>query len=112
MSIESTFKLKRQLAATVLTLKLEKNTHIPDLATKIRILPGVAVVGQTEKVVRFLGGDAVVTLSVKFLPETDEIYKSLQDISLLIKKLPGVKSIAVEEFNKQSIEMDGKKIVF
>lgn len=112
MSIESTYKLKRKLATAVLSIKLEKQTHIPDLATKIRILPGVAVVGQQEKVARFMGGDAIVSLSVKFLPETDEIYKSLKDLSVLIKNLPGVKSIAVEEFNKQQISMNGKKIIF
>tara|TARA_R110001592_G_scaffold67881_5_gene208030 strand:- start:2118 stop:2450 length:333 start_codon:yes stop_codon:yes gene_type:complete len=110
--MESTFKLERKLSSSVVTLKLENQTHVPDLATKIRILPGVAVVGQKTKVARFMDGDALLTLSIKYLPQTDEIFRSLKDISLLIKKLPGVKSVTVETFNKRKITLKGKKIIF
>ena len=110
--MESTFKLERKLSSSVVTLKLENQTHVPDLATKIRILPGVAVVGQKTKVARFMDGDALLTLSIKYLPQTDEIFRSLRDISLLIKKLPGVKSVTVETFNKRKITLKGKKIIF
>jgi outer membrane receptor for ferrienterochelin and colicin len=110
--MESTYKLERKLSSTVVTLKLENQTHVPDLATKIRILPGVAVVGQKTKVARFMDGDALLTLSVKFLPQTDEIFRSLKDLSQLIKKLPGVKTVSVETFNKRRITLKGKKIIF
>jgi hypothetical protein len=110
--MESTYKLERKLSSTVVTLKLENQTHVPDLATKIRILPGVAVVGQKTKVARFMDGDALLTLSVKFLPQTDEIFRSLKDLSLLIKKLPGVKTVSVETFNKRKITLKGKRIIF
>jgi len=110
--MESTYKLERKLSSTVVTLKLENQTHVPDLATKIRILPGVAVVGQKTKVARFMDGDALLTLSVKFLPQTDEIFRSLKDLSHLIKKLPGVKTVSVETFNKRRITLKGKKIIF
>lgn len=110
--MESTYKLERKLSSTVVTLKLENQTHVPDLATKIRILPGVAVVGQKTKVARFMDGDALLTLSIKFLPQTDEIFRSLKDLSQLIKKLPGVKTVSVETFNKRRITLKGKKIIF
>jgi hypothetical protein len=110
--MESTYKLERKLSSVVITLKLESQTHVPDLATKIRILPGVAVVGQKTKVARFMDGDASLSLSIKFLPKTDEIYKSLKDISMMVKKLSGVKTVAVETFNKRNITLKGKKIVF
>ena len=55
---------------------------------------------------------SVLTLSIKYLPQTDEIFRSLKDISLLIKKLPGVKSVTVETFNKRKITLKGKKIIF
>lgn len=110
--MESTYKLERKLSSSVVTLKLENQTHVPDLATKIRILPGVAVVGQKTKVARFMDGDALLTLSIKYLPQTDEIFRSLKDISLLIKKLPGVKSVTVESFNKRKITLKGNKIIF
>jgi len=110
--MESLYKLERKLAAAVVTLKLENQTHVPDLATKIRILPGVAVVGQKNKVARFMDGDALLMLSIKYLPQTDEIYGSLKEISDLIKKLPGVKSVTVESFNKRKITLKGQKIIF
>ena len=110
--MESTYKLERKLSSSVVTLKLENQTHVPDLATRIRILPGVAVVGQKTKVARFMDGDALLTLSIKYLPQTDEIFRSLKDISLLIKKLPGVKSVTVETFNKRKITLKGSKIIF
>ena len=110
--MESTYKLERKLAAVIVTLKLENQTHVPDLATKIRILPGVAVVGQKTKVARFMDGDALLTLSIKYLPTTDEIYRSIKEISDMIKKLPGVKTIKIDAFNKRKITLKGKKIIF
>jgi hypothetical protein len=80
--------------------------------TRIRILPSVAVVGQREKVARFADGDAILVIGVKFLPKTSEIYKSLKDISMMIKRLPGVKTIAVESYNNKRILLRGQKIVF
>ncbi len=112
MSSDSLYKLKRKLVSSVVTLKLENQTHVPDLATKIRILPGVAVVGQKDKVARFMDGDALLTLSIKYLPTTDEIYKSLKELSDQIKSLPGVKSVSVVSFNKRKITMNGRKIIF
>ena len=112
MASDSLYKLKRKLASCVLILKLENQTHVPDLATKIRILPGVAVVGQKEKVARYMDGDTLLTLSIKFLPKSDEIYGSLKDISDIIKQLPGVKTVTVVSFNKRNITMNGKKIIF
>ena len=110
--IESLYKLQRKISTAVLILKLENETHVPDLMTRIRILPGVAVVGQKEKVERFMDGDAMLNLSVKYLPRTDEIYGSLKFLSGMMKKLPGVKSITVESFNKKRITIRGKKLIF
>tara|TARA_Y100001973_G_C5179606_1_gene324033 strand:+ start:730 stop:1131 length:402 start_codon:yes stop_codon:yes gene_type:complete len=109
---ESLFKLERKITTTSMTLKLEKETHVPDLMTRIRILPSVAVVAQTEKVDNFPDGDARLGLSLKFLPRTSEIYASVKKLSEMIKKLPGVKSITIEKYNKKNILLRGKKIVF
>lgn len=110
--MESMYKLDRKLSAAVVTLKLENQTHVPDLATKIRILPGVAVVGQKSKVARFMDGDALLMLSIKYLSTTDEIYGSLKELADMIKKLPGVKTVSVESFNKRKITLKGQKIIF
>ena len=106
------YKLKRKLATAIVNLKIENEAHVPDLMTRIRILPGIAVVGQRDKVARFADGDGSLLLSIKYLPESDEIFKSLQDMSRLVKKLPGVKTVAVVTFNKRKITLQGKKIIF
>ena len=106
------YKLKRKLTTAIVNLKIENETHVPDLMTRIRILPGIAVVGQKDKVARFSDGDGSLMLSIKYLPESDEIYKSLKDMSNLVKKLPGVKTVAIISFNKRKILMNGKKLIF
>lgn len=110
--VESLFKLKRKIATAVFTIKLENETHIPDLMTRMRILPGVAVVGQKEKVARYMDGDAMLIASLKYLPRTPEIYSGLKHVAVMIKNLPGVKSISVVSYNKKNITMKGEKIVF
>ena len=56
---ESIYKLERKLTTCTATLKLEPETHIPDLMTRIRILPAIAVVAQSKKVARFFDGDDI-----------------------------------------------------
>ena len=109
---ESLYKLTKKVVTTIVTVKLERDTHVPDLMTRIRILPTVAVVGQKEKVARFMDGDAMLTLSVKFLPRTQEIYGSLRDLSKMMKRLPGVKTVGVDSYNNKKITLRGKKIIF
>ena len=110
--LESLYKLEKKIATAVITLKLEKETHVPDLMTRIRILPSVAVVGQTEKVERFMDGDALLTVSIKYLPRTSEIYSSLKSLCTMVKKLPGCKLATVELYNKKRITLRGQKIIF
>ncbi len=110
--IESAYKLERKLSNSLMTLKLERETHVPDLLTRIRILPGIAVVAQKDKVARFFDGDAQLTIRIKFLSKTDDILKSIKNLSKMIKNLPGVKSVALETYNKRKITMKGKKLIF
>ena len=108
---EALYKLDKKLTNTVLTLKLERETHVPDLMTRIRILPGVAVVAQKDKVARFFDGDAQLMINVKFLPRINDVLKSIKYLCKMIKRLPGVKSIAVESYNKRKITLRGKKLI-
>jgi len=110
--IESLYKLDKKLANSILSLKLERETHVPDLMTRIRILPSVAVVGQKAKVRRFFDGDAQLFIGVKYLPKSEEIIPSVTNLSKMIKTLPGVKSVAVIMHNKKKITKDGKKLIF
>lgn len=110
--LESLYKLEKKIVTTIVTLKLESETHVPDLMTRIRILPSVAVVGQTEKVERYADGDALLIMSIKFLPRTSEIYSSLRTLSNMMKRLPGVKTVSIDMYNKKRITLRGQKIVF
>jgi hypothetical protein len=110
--VESLHKLKNKIAKTVVTLRLERDTHVPDLMTRIRILPSVAVVGQKEKVDRFMDGDARLAISVKFLPKSSQVYVSIKELCTMIKRLPGVLSITVETYEKRKVTLRGQKIIF
>ena len=110
--VESLHKLKTKIAVTVVTLKLEDETHVPDLMTRIRILPSFAVVGQTDKVDKFATGDTRLQISIKFLPKSSAIYPSLKELCTMMKRLPGVMSIAVETYEKRRITIKGNKIIF
>ena len=106
------YKLEKKLTTNIMTLKLERETHVPDLMTRIRILPGVAVVAQKDRVARFFDGDAQLQISIKYLASYDDILASIEKISKMIKNLPGVKSLSVDEHNKRKITKDGSKIMF
>jgi len=110
--VESLHKLKNKIAKTVIVLRMEKDTHVPDLMTRIRILPSVAVVGQKEKVDRFMDGDARLAISVKFLPKSSQVYISLKELCTMIKRLPGVLSITVVSYDKRKVTLRGTKIIF
>ena len=110
--VESLYKLQTKIVTVVLSLRLERETHVPDLMTRIRILPSVAVVGQKDKVDRFADGDARLQISIKFLPRGEEIFKNLKYLSEMIKKLPGVLNVTVDSYNKRIITSRGKKVIF
>tara|TARA_B100000900_G_C20522046_1_gene692594 strand:- start:587 stop:952 length:366 start_codon:yes stop_codon:yes gene_type:complete len=110
--VESLYKLQQKIVTVVMTVKLERETHVPDLMTRIRILPSVAVVGQKDRVDRYADGDARLQISIKFLPRSEQIYKNLKYLSGMIKKLPGVLSVSIDVYNKRLITSKGSKIVF
>jgi len=110
--LESIYKLKKSIATAIIDLKLESETHVPDLMTRIRVLPTVAVVGQKEKVARYVDGDALLKMSIKYLPRTEEIYGSLKALCTMIIRLPGVKAVTVDTYNEKRITLKGSKIVF
>jgi len=110
--VESLHKLQGKIVTVVMTVRLERETHVPDLMTRVRILPSIAVVGQKEKVDRYAGGDSRLQISIKFLPRGEAIYKNLKFLSSMIKKLPGVLSVTIDVYNKRIITSGGNKIVF
>tara|TARA_B100000674_G_C37667920_1_gene835621 strand:- start:450 stop:806 length:357 start_codon:yes stop_codon:yes gene_type:complete len=110
--LEAAYKLDRKLTKCIMTLKLERETHVPDLMTRIRILPGIAVVAQKDKVARFFDGDAQLQISIKFMGNSDNIMENIEVCAKSIKELPGVKVVAIDMYDKREITYQGKKLVF
>ena len=110
--VENIYRLKFKLFRAVVLVTLDYETHVPDMMTRMRALPGFAVVGQTEKVERIQGGSARITLSVKYLPQSDEIYSNLDEMAERIKNLPGVKNIKILTYNKRPILKNGKPLIY
>ena len=110
---EADFRLKVALSKTTLRLILHPDGHVPDTLTRIRVLEGVSVVGQGDKVVRSSrGGNSILIAYVKFLPENgmtnyDNIYKLCKNI----KKLSGVEIVKVMTVNNKKVVHKGRPIV-
>ena len=112
MFVENVYRLKYKLFRVVAIITLDYETHVPDMMTRMRSLPGFAVVGQTEKVERVQGGSGRITLSIKYLPSSDEIYTNLDQMSEQIKSLPGVRNIKILTYNKRPVLKNGKPLIY
>ena len=109
---DTEFRLKRDVVKASLRLTCTQDTHVPDLLTRIRVLPSVAVVGQRERVVRPEKGRATLIIYVKYLPTTTEtLYESVVSLSKKIKSLPGVEVISVVSIDGKAVLYKGEKIV-
>ncbi len=110
--VENIYRLKHKLFKTLVLMYLDYEAHVPDLMTRIRSLPGFAVVGQSEKVERSQSGGARLLLTIKYLPRTEDVYSNIDEMASQVKKLPGVKSIKVLEYNKRPILKNGKPLMY
>ena len=108
---ESSFRLKQDLLTCDMKLTLQQDAHVPDTLTRIRVLPGVAVVGQQEKVFRSEIGKDSLIVYVKFLPKTSEIYRNVKNMANMIKKLPGIEIVTVLKLGGRPIMYKGKPII-
>ena len=105
------FRLSRKLMNISLAVYCDPKIHVPDFMTKVRILPTIAVVGQTDKVMRTETGDTVVDIFVKFMPVTDETYENITSVCEPIKSLAGIDRIKVQKVDKQNVLYNGQPIV-
>ena len=112
MFVENIYRLKHKLFRTEVYVILDYDTHVPDLMTRMRALVGFAVVGQTQKVDRLQGGGARIGLSIKYLPESSDLYANIDKMVGLIKSLPGVKTVKVITYNKKPILKNGKPLIY
>lgn len=110
--LEADFRLKTELSKTTIKLILHPEGHVPDTLTRIRVLEGVSVVGQGDRVDRHYGGNASLEVYIKFLPDTGmSNYQNLLSLCKKIKKLPGMEIVRVISFNNRRVIHQGKPIV-
>ena len=110
---EADFRLKTALSKTTLRLIMHPDGHVPDTLTRIRVLEGVSVVGQGDKVVRSTrGGNSILIIYVKFLPQDGMTnYENIYKLCKSIKKLPGVEIGKVLSVNNKKVVHKGRPIV-
>jgi hypothetical protein len=104
-------RLDRGLLKSAVRLTMSYKTHVPDTMTRIRILKGVAVVGQADQVVRKKKGKAILDVYIKFLPDAGPVFDSLMTILKEVKKLPGVEVIKVLDLEGRKVSYKGSPII-
>tara|TARA_Y100001938_G_C7924418_1_gene346139 strand:+ start:145 stop:495 length:351 start_codon:yes stop_codon:yes gene_type:complete len=104
-------RLQRGLLKASVRLTMAYKAHVPDTMTRIRVLPGVAVVSQSDQVVRKKAGKATLDIYIKFLPEAGPVFDSLKKILEDVKRLPGVEVIKVLSLGDRKVTYKGNPIV-
>jgi hypothetical protein len=104
-------RLDQDLLKVTCRLIMAHDSHVPDTLTRIRVLPSVAVVGQSEPVERQGSADTTLEIYVKFLPSSSNTMKNLKSLGKLIKSLPGVKIVRVVSVGGSPVTFKGKPIV-
>jgi len=103
--------LASKMLKAEISIKLELEAHVPDMMTLVRILPSVAVVGQTDRVERSTAEGTVADIYVKFLPVPGSVYFNLVKLCRAIKALPSVKIVKVEKLGGRKVIYKGQPIV-
>ena len=110
--LEADFRLKSALSRMTLKLILHPDGHVPDTLTRIRVIEGVSVVGQGDKVERHKRGRSILVIYIKFLPDSDmKEYDNIHSLCEKIKRLPGVEIVRVISINNKKVIYKGKPIV-
>ena len=105
------YRLKRDLVKSTMRMAMVYDSHVPDTLTLIRVLEGVAVVGQASQVFRKKKGRTVIDIYMKFMPSDGPIAESLMKLLKDIKKLPGVELIKVLTVNDKDFSHKGNPVV-
>lgn len=109
--IEESFRLSRDLINVVCTFNLSEGIHVPDMLTRIRVLPTVAVVGQKSKVERVQHSSAKLNVYIKFLPDDGGVLENLEKLGKLLKTVPGIKTVKFLTVGGKLIVVHGKPLV-
>ena len=111
MHLKEDKHLASKMLKAELSVKMEVDSHVPDMMTLIRVLPSVAVVGQTDRVERSSAEGTVADIYVKFLPVPGSVYFNLVRLCKSIKALKGVKIVRVDKLGGRNVVFRGSPIV-
>ena len=100
-----------RLADCNMKLFLDRDASVTDTMTIIRVLQGVAVVGQTDHSLRSKLGRTVLPISIKFLPGEGEMSSNLSKLAKAIKKAAKVRVVKIVKLNDQPYFVNGKPLV-
>ena len=92
-------------------LFLDRDASVTDTMTIIRVLQGVAVVGQTDHSLRSKLGRTVLPISIKFLPGSGDVSLSIEKLARAIKKAAKVRVVKVVSVNDSPYLVRGRQIV-
>jgi len=107
----SSYRLKTDISEVILNLLLAPDAHVPDTLTRVRVLPGIAVVGQEDRVVRTETGNDRLLIYIKYLPKPGTVYANLISLARMVKSLPGVEIVKVERLNGKTVTYKTDPIV-
>lgn len=100
-------RVESKIVNAKMELHMTEDSYVPDVLTRIRILPTVAVVGQTSKVRRTDYGFTVLDVYVKFLPIDKNLLSSLKRLMKLIKDIPTVNSVKLDSVDDRPVTVNG-----
>jgi hypothetical protein len=92
-------------------LFLDRDASVTDTMTTIRVLQGVAVVGQTDHSLRSKLGRTVLPISIKFLPGQGSLENNLRKLARAIKKAAKVRVVKVITVDDSPFYSAGKQII-
>lgn len=100
-----------RLADCDIRLFLNNDASVTDTMTVIRVLQGVAVVGQTDHSLRSKLGRTVLPISIKFLPGQGDMALNVSKLARAIKKVANVRVVKIIKINGQPFLVNGKPLV-
>ena len=100
-------RIESKILNAKMELHMTDDAYVPDVLTRIRILPTVAVVGQTSRVRRTDYGFTVLDVYVKFLPIDKNTLSSIKRLMKLVKDIPTVNSVKLDSLNDRPVTVNG-----
>jgi hypothetical protein len=83
------------------------------MLTKIRALHGFVIVNSKDRIERpDIGSEFSFAVTLKYLPSGSDVFKMLEEMGKLLKKIPGLKTVRFVSAGERKIVKDGKPIVF